>query len=69
MNGLSIFTFDEIAKMTSKNSVDLKRIGFGKTLKGITGPRKRVEIVFPDGSVESVRSDIVGGLNLILNKK
>lgn len=69
MNGLSIFTFDEIAKMTSKNSVDLKRIGFGKTIKGITGPRKRVEIVFPDGSVESVRSDIAGRFEFDFEQK
>lgn len=60
MSELSIFVFEEIAKMTSKNSIDLKRVGFGKTIKGITEPRKRVEIVFPDGSVESVRSDITG---------
>lgn len=69
MNGLSIFTFDEIAKMTSKNSVDLKRIGFGKTIKGTTGPRKRVEIVFPDGSVESVRSDIAGRFEFDFEQK
>ncbi|KMN41472.1 VirD4-like conjugal transfer protein, CD1115 family [Bacillus sp. LK2] len=60
MNGLSIFTFDEIAKMTSKNSVDLKRVGFGKTIKGKVISRKRVEIVFPDGSKESIKADITG---------
>ncbi|MGH0798068.1 VirD4-like conjugal transfer protein, CD1115 family [Bacillus mycoides] len=60
MNGLSIFTFDEIAKMTSKNSVDLKRVGFGKTIKGKVTSRKRVEIVFPDGSMESIKADITG---------
>ncbi|MDM5191530.1 type IV secretory system conjugative DNA transfer family protein [Bacillus hominis] len=60
MNGLSIFTFDEIAKMTAKNSVDLKRVGFGMTIKGKAKPRKRVEIVFPDGSKESIKSDITG---------
>ncbi|QWG81862.1 MULTISPECIES: VirD4-like conjugal transfer protein, CD1115 family [Bacillus cereus group] len=60
MNGLSIFTFDEIAKMTAKNSVDLKRVGFGKTIKGKVTPRKRVEIVFPDGSKESIKADITG---------
>ncbi|OJE50702.1 ATPase [Bacillus proteolyticus] len=60
MNGLSIFTFDEIAKMTAENSVDLKRVGFGMTIKGKTKPRKRVEIVFPDGSIESIKSDITG---------
>lgn len=60
MNGLSIFTFDEIAKMTAKNSVDLKRVGFGKTIKGKITPRKRVDIVFPDGSKESIKADITG---------
>ncbi|MGE7874954.1 VirD4-like conjugal transfer protein, CD1115 family [Bacillus paramycoides] len=60
MNGLSIFTFDEIAKMTAENSVDLKRVGFGMTIKGKAKPRKRVEIVFPDGSIESIKSDITG---------
>ncbi|COF59137.1 type IV secretion-system coupling protein DNA-binding domain [Streptococcus pneumoniae] len=55
-----IFTFDEIAKMTAKNSVDLKRVGFGKTIKGKVTPRKRIEIVFPDGSKESIKSDITG---------
>ncbi|PEK73674.1 VirD4-like conjugal transfer protein, CD1115 family [Bacillus toyonensis] len=60
MNGLSIFTFDEIAKMTAKNSVDLKRVGFGKTIKGKVTPRKRVDIVFPDGSKESIKADITG---------
>lgn len=60
MNGLSIFTFDEIAKMTAKNSVDLKHVGFGKTIKGKVAPRKRVEIIFPDGSKESIKADITG---------
>lgn len=60
MNGLSIFTFDEIAKMTAKNSVDLKRVGFGKIIKGKVTSRKRVEIVFPDGSKESIKADITG---------
>ncbi|MGU3463175.1 VirD4-like conjugal transfer protein, CD1115 family, partial [Bacillus sp. D48C] len=68
MNGLSIFTFDEIAKMTAKNSVDLKRVGFGKTIKGKVAPRKRIEIVFPDGSKESIKSDITGHFALDFKK-
>ena len=68
MNGLSIFTFDEIAKMTAKNSVDLKRVGFGKTIKGKATPRKRIEIVFPDGSKESIKSDITGRFALDFKK-
>lgn len=69
MNGLSIFTFDEIAKMTAKNSVDLKRVGFGKTIKGKAIPRKRVEIIFPDGSKESVKTDIIGRFVLDFKQK
>ncbi|PNK22325.1 ATPase [Bacillus thuringiensis] len=68
MNGLSIFTFDEIAKMTAKNSVDLKRVGFGKTIKGKVTARKRIEIVFPDGSKESIKSDITGRFALDFKK-
>ncbi|HDR4557494.1 ATPase [Bacillus thuringiensis] len=68
MNGLSIFTFDEIAKMTAKNSVDLKRVGFGKTIKGKVTPRKRIEIVFPDSSKESIKSDITGRFALDFKK-
>ena len=68
MNGLSIFTFDEIAKMTAKNSMDLKRVGFGKTIKGKVTPRKRIEIVFPDGSKESIKSDITGRFALDFKK-
>ncbi|SDE82591.1 type IV secretion system protein VirD4 [Bacillus wiedmannii] len=68
MNGLSIFTFDEIAKMTAKNSVDLKRVGFGKTIKGKVTPRKRIEIIFPDGSKESIKSDITGRFALDFKK-
>ncbi|TKH52384.1 ATPase [Bacillus cereus] len=68
MNGLSIFTFEEIAKMTAKNSVDLKRVGFGKTIKGKVTPRKRIEIVFPDGSKESIKSDITGRFALDFKK-
>src|SRR6478735_6192641 len=60
MNGLSIFTFDEIAKMTSKNSVDLKRVGFGKTIKGTAAPLTRLEIIFPDGQTETIKTDAKG---------
>ncbi|MBY0201526.1 type IV secretory system conjugative DNA transfer family protein [Priestia megaterium] len=60
MNGLSIFTFDEIAKMTSKNSVDLKRVGFGKTIKGKAAPLTRLEMTFPDGQKETIKTDAKG---------
>jgi len=69
MNGLSIFTFDEIAKMTAENSVDLKRVGFGKTIKGTAKPRERVEIHFPDGSTETVKCDTQGFFELDFKQK
>ena len=64
MSKLSIFTFDGIAKMTSRNSIDLKRIGFGKSLQGKGTPRVRVQIIFPDGSKESVKTDTEGRFEL-----
>ncbi|MGG1217214.1 type IV secretory system conjugative DNA transfer family protein [Priestia endophytica] len=69
MDRLSIFTFDEIAKMTSKNSVDLKRVGFGKTIKGRATRRKRVEILFPDGTTESMKTDHDGRFELNFQQK
>ncbi|WP_257151314.1 VirD4-like conjugal transfer protein, CD1115 family [Bacillus pseudomycoides] len=64
MSKLSIFTFDGIAKMTSRNSIDLKRIGFGKSLQGKGTPRVRVQIIFPDGSKESIKTDTAGRFEL-----
>lgn len=64
MNGLSIFTFDEIAKMTSKNSMDLKKVGFGKSIKGTATPFKRLKFVFPDGSKETLKTDSEGRFEL-----
>lgn len=63
MSKLSIFTFDGIAKMTSRNSIDLKRIGFGKSLQGKGTPRVRVQIIFPDGSKKVSKQIQKGVLN------
>lgn len=60
MSKLSIFTFDEIAKMTSKNNIDLKRVGFGKTIKGKGTPQKRIEIFFPNGAKETIKVSASG---------
>jgi type IV secretion system protein VirD4 len=57
---LGIFTLDAVAKMTSKNSFDLKRIGFGRTIVGFATPLTRVNMVFPDGGVESIKTDVNG---------
>ncbi|WP_062515065.1 VirD4-like conjugal transfer protein, CD1115 family [Halobacillus sp. KGW1] len=56
---LSIFTLTPIAKMTSMNSFDMKKIGFGKTMTGFTKPLSRVYVHFPEGQV-SVRTNEKG---------
>lgn len=43
---LSIFTLTPIAKMTSQNSFDMKKIGFGKVISGKAIPLSRVTIYF-----------------------
>lgn len=64
MSKLTIFTFDEIAKMTAKNSIDLKRVGFGRTITGKATPRQRVTVFFPDGTEETVKTDTLGRFEL-----
>lgn len=59
MNALSIFTFDEIAKMTSENSLDLTRIGFGKQIKGIGKPNQRITLNIA-GKEETVKTNNIG---------
>ncbi|MEH6944797.1 type IV secretory system conjugative DNA transfer family protein [Bacillus sp. JJ722] len=59
MNALSIFTFDEIAKMTSENSLDLTRIGFGKQIKGTGKPNQRITLTIA-GKEETVKTNSVG---------
>lgn len=56
---LSIFTLTPIAKMTSKNSFEMRKIGFGKVISGHTAPLSRIDIRFNKGSV-SVKSDDTG---------
>ncbi|MFD4820119.1 VirD4-like conjugal transfer protein, CD1115 family [Peribacillus butanolivorans] len=68
---LGIFTLDAVAKMTSKSSFDLKRIGFGRNVVGFATPLTRINMVFPDGGVESVKTDVNGRfeVNFIINMK
>lgn len=61
MAKLTIFTFDELAKMTSKNSFNFERVGFGeKKLKGKTVTNARVTVIFCDGSTEETTSNHLG---------
>ncbi|MFS0788847.1 type IV secretory system conjugative DNA transfer family protein [Shouchella sp. 1P09AA] len=57
---LSIFTLTPIAKMTARNSFDMKKIGFGKSISGKAKPLTRIDVSFPDKNVNSVRSDANG---------
>ncbi|UOQ95087.1 type IV secretory system conjugative DNA transfer family protein [Halobacillus shinanisalinarum] len=52
MNGLTKFTMSETAKMTAKNSLDLKKVGFGQFMKGRGTPFSKVYVTFPDGVTE-----------------
>nr|WP_079529935.1 MULTISPECIES: type IV secretory system conjugative DNA transfer family protein [Halobacillus] len=52
MNGLTKFTMSETAKMTAKNSLDLKKVGFGQSIKGRGTPFSKVYVTFPDGATE-----------------
>ncbi|MEK5085256.1 VirD4-like conjugal transfer protein, CD1115 family [Bacillus sp. FSL H8-0515] len=55
MSELATFTFDSTARMTAKNSIDLKKVGFGKTMEGTGDRGTRVTITFPDGTNERVK--------------
>lgn len=57
---LGIFTLDAVAKMTSRSSFDLKRVGFGRNVIGFATPLTRINMIFPDGGVETVKADING---------
>jgi type IV secretion system protein VirD4 len=56
---LNIFTLTPIAKMTSMNTFDMKKVGFGKFISGRTKPLSRVKIQFTNG-YSSVRTDQSG---------
>ncbi|MYL43970.1 VirD4-like conjugal transfer protein, CD1115 family [Virgibacillus salexigens] len=56
---LSIFTLTPIAKMTSMNSFEMRKIGFGKIVSGISKPLNRINIKFANGE-ETVRTDDTG---------
>lgn len=65
MNKLSMFTFDKIAKMTSKNSLNFEDIGFGN------GKPKAIFMVTPDydKSIHVLASIFVRQVYYVLAKK
>ncbi|WP_245917962.1 VirD4-like conjugal transfer protein, CD1115 family [Alteribacillus bidgolensis] len=64
---LNIFTLTPIAKMTSMNSFDMKKIGFGKVIAGKAKPLSRVRIRFAKGST-SIRTDANGLFHITHNE-
>jgi len=54
---LNIFTLTPIAKMTSRNSFDMKKVGFGKSISGIATPLSRINIQFENGYTTVRTSD------------
>ncbi|WP_425590173.1 VirD4-like conjugal transfer protein, CD1115 family [Guptibacillus hwajinpoensis] len=56
MNGLTKFTMSETAKMTARNSLDLKKVGFGQFIKGRGSAFSKVYVTFPDGTKETNQS-------------
>lgn len=64
---LGIFTLDGTAKLTSDNTIDMTKFGFGRWLRGKGEPLTRLNFVFADGSKESVKTDSNGGFGLYHN--
>lgn len=67
MEKLQIFTFDEIARMTSRNSIDLDKIGYGKKLKGTAAPYERIHVTFPNGKSEKAKAGPSGRWKLLFD--
>lgn len=57
---LSIFTLTNIARMTSTNTIDLSRIGFGKKIKGKTTPFSNVKVTFPNDLTLKTKANFLG---------
>ncbi|QQK77837.1 type IV secretory system conjugative DNA transfer family protein [Salicibibacter cibarius] len=53
MAELRRFTLSEQAKMTAKNSLDLKKVGFGQSVEGKGVPFAKITVTFPDGTQET----------------
>lgn len=68
MNKLSMFTFEKIAKMTSKNTLDLKNIGFKQ---GENDKPKAIFMVTPDydKSIHVIASIFIRQVYYVLSKQ
>lgn len=54
---LGIFTLNGTGKLTSMNSLDMRRIGFNRWISGRTEPLTRTMFKFPDGTTHALTTD------------
>ena len=61
---LGVFTLDGTAKLTSRNSFDMSKIGFSRWIKGKTTPDKRIYLTFSNNKTETIRTGADGMFTL-----
>lgn len=61
---LGVFTLDGTAKLTSRNSFDMSKIGFSRWIKGKTTPDTRIYLTFSNNKKETIRTGADGMFTL-----
>ncbi|KAA0956113.1 type IV secretory system conjugative DNA transfer family protein [Planococcus sp. ANT_H30] len=61
---LGVFTLDGTAKLTSRNSFDMSKIGFSRWIKGKTAPDTRIHVTFSSNETATIRTDADGMFTL-----
>jgi len=61
---LGVFTLDGTAKLTSRNSYDMSKIGFSRWIKGKAAPDTRIHVTFSGNKRATIRTDADGMFTL-----
>lgn len=61
---LGVFTLDGTAKLTSRNSFDMSKIGFSRWIKGKAAPDTRIHVTFSSKQTATIRTDADGMFTL-----
>ncbi|ANU28581.1 VirD4-like conjugal transfer protein, CD1115 family [Planococcus versutus] len=61
---LGVFTLDGTAKLTSRNSYDMSKIGFSRWIKGKAAPDTRIHVIFSGNKTATIRTDADGMFTL-----
>ncbi|WP_298830081.1 VirD4-like conjugal transfer protein, CD1115 family [uncultured Planococcus sp.] len=61
---LGVFTLDGTAKLTSRNSFDMSKIGFSRWIKGKAAPDTRIHVTFSGNQTATIRTDADGMFTL-----